>query len=62
MLEYQNKALATLVRKHKQKIQDLRGELERSAVDRAALEANLAQLSNKLITVSLYQVSWQKAI
>ena len=42
MLEYQNKALATLVRKHKQKIQDLSGELERSAIERAALEANLA--------------------
>ena len=53
MLEYQNKALATLLRTQKQKVAELSAKLDRSAAERASLESNLATLSNKLLTVSL---------
>ena len=52
MLEYQNKALASLVNKHKLKIDELSADAERSAAERANLEANLAFLASKLISVS----------
>ena len=57
MLEYQNKALASLVKKHKRKIDDLTAEAERSAAERVNLEANLAFLASKLITVSIILAS-----
>jgi len=52
VLEYQNKALASLVKKHKLKIDELSADAERSAAERANLEANLAFLASKLISVS----------
>lgn len=52
MLEYQNKALASLVKKHKLKSEQLAQELQRGSAERANLEANLAKLANKLQYVS----------
>ena len=52
MLEYQNKALASLVKRHKQKIDSLSSELASSSTQRANLEANLATLATKLDKVS----------
>lgn len=52
MLEYQNKALASLLRTQKQKVAELTAKLDRSATERASLESNLATLSNKLLSVS----------
>lgn len=52
VLEYQNKALASLVQKHKSKSEELQGEVQRSAAERVNLEANLAHLASKLLNVS----------
>lgn len=53
MLEYQNKALATLLRTQKQKVAELKSKLDKSAVERVSLETNLATMSNKLLSVSI---------
>jgi len=52
VLEYQNKALASLLRTQKQKVAELTAKLDRSATERASLESNLATLSNKLLSTS----------
>lgn len=53
MLEYQNKALAALLRTQKQKVAELKSKLDKSAVERVSLETNLATMSNKLLSVSI---------
>lgn len=52
VLEYQNKALATLLRTQKRKVAELTAKLDKSAAERASLESTLATLSNELIKVS----------
>jgi len=53
VLEYQNKALAALLRTQKQKVAELKSKLDKSAVERVSLETNLATMSNKLLSVSI---------